>query len=130
MDDYGVPSSVDVAGAEEGARYNVGLVSEWYDMGVDTHSFLTLLKPGDLVEFKREAYCHWAVFIGEHTLPSPNSAGDDEDFLVVADKHEKAVPADLCVDGTYATAYSADIQAAVVVDLVVNAADVCLVVAD
>ena len=96
MDDYGVPSSVDRegAGSEEGRKYNVGLVSEWYDMGVDTHSFLALLKPGDLVEFKRDAYCHWAVYIGEHTLPSPNSAGDDEDFLVLPCVVHRANPTD------------------------------------
>ena len=88
MDDYGVPSSV------EGRRYNVGLVSEWYDCGVDSHSFLALLKPGDLVEFKREAYCHWAVYIGDHTLPSLNTAGDDEDFLVLPCVVHRANPTD------------------------------------
>ena len=94
MDDFGVPSSPGGPGAEEGPRYNVGLVSDWYDMGTDAHSFLALLKPGDLVEFKREAYCHWAVYIGEHTLPAPHAAGDDEHFLVVPCVVHRANPTD------------------------------------
>ena len=108
MDDYGVPSSVDRegAGSEEGRKYNVGLVSEWYDMGVDTHSFLALLKPGDLVEFKREAYCHWAVYIGDHPLPSPNSGGDDEDFLVVPCVVHRANPTDSDIQNMFSASRS------------------------
>lgn len=32
---------------------------------MDTAFFLSLLKPGDLVEFQRDGYQHWAVFIGK-----------------------------------------------------------------
>ena len=31
----------------------------------DTAFFLSLLRPGDLVEFERDGYQHWAVFIGQ-----------------------------------------------------------------
>ena len=30
----------------------------------DTAFFLSLLRPGDLVEFERDGYQHWAVYIG------------------------------------------------------------------
>ena len=33
----------------------------------DTSPFLTLLRAGDLVEFEREGYQHWAVYIGDVT---------------------------------------------------------------
>jgi len=85
IDDYGVPHS------EEEVRYNVGLVSEWYDIGEDTNSFLSLLKPGDLLEFQREGYCHWAVYIGKHALQAP---GDDDDILEVPCVVHRANPTD------------------------------------
>ena len=44
--------------------------------------FLQLLRPGDLVEFKRDGYCHWAVFIGEHALVENSEGGDDLEDLV------------------------------------------------
>ena len=86
IDDYGIPQTV------EEVRYNVGLISEWYDMGVHTNSFLALLKPGDLVEFQREGYCHWAVFIGDHALHQ--SPEDDDDILVVPCVVHRANPTD------------------------------------
>jgi len=61
---------------EEEKRYNVGVISEWHQMGTDYSVFLKLLRPGDLIEFKRDGYCHWAVFIGEHAL-AENSETDD-----------------------------------------------------
>jgi len=49
-------------------KYNVGVISEWHRMGTDYNVFLMMVKPGDLIEFKRDGYCHWAVYIGEHAL--------------------------------------------------------------
>ena len=86
LDDYGVPRQ-----PPDELRFNVGLVSEWYNIGVDTNSFLALLKPGDLIEFQREGYCHWAVYIGDHALPAD---GDDDNFLVVPCVVHRANPTD------------------------------------
>eukprot|EP00092_Neocalanus_flemingeri_P093169 GFUD01118391.1.p1 GENE.GFUD01118391.1~~GFUD01118391.1.p1 ORF type:complete len:278 (-),score=72.29 GFUD01118391.1:285-1118(-) len=64
-------------GVEEGQRkYNVGVISEWHQVGTDYHVFLTQLRPGDLIEFKRDGYCHWAVYIGEHAF-AENTEADD-----------------------------------------------------
>jgi len=46
----------------------------------DTSPFLTLLRAGDLVEFEREGYQHWAVYIGEHALAEGT---EEEDFVTV-----------------------------------------------
>jgi len=68
--------------SEEDKMFNVGLISEWHQMGTDYSVFLQLLRPGDLVEFKRDGYCHWAVFIGEHALVENSEGVDDLDALV------------------------------------------------
>jgi len=83
LDDYGMPLP------REEMRFNVGLVSEWYSQG-ETNAFHVLLKPGDLIEFQREGYCHWAVYIGEYALLGQ---GDDEVQLVRCVVH-RANPTD------------------------------------
>ena len=83
LDDYGMPLP------REEMRLNVGLVSEWYSQG-ETNAFHVLLKPGDLIEFQREGYCHWAVYIGEYALVGQ---GDDEVQLVRCVVH-RANPTD------------------------------------
>jgi len=50
--------------------YNVGLVSPWYTLETDQEKLLSLLRPGDLVEFQREGYQHWAVYVGRHAVES------------------------------------------------------------
>ena len=50
--------------------YNVGLVSPWYTLETDQENLLSLLRPGDLVEFQREGYQHWAVYVGRHAVES------------------------------------------------------------
>merc|ERR1711902_226524 len=40
---------------------------------------MTLVKPGDLLEFQREAYCHWAVYIGDYALATPSDDSEDDD---------------------------------------------------
>lgn len=59
---------------------NVGIISEWQSRGEDTAFFLSLLRPGDLVEFERDGYQHWAVFIGEHAMAEGT---EEEDFVTV-----------------------------------------------
>jgi len=51
--------------------YNVGLVSSWYahETGQET-LLLSQLRPGDLMEFQREGYQHWAVYVGRHAVES------------------------------------------------------------
>lgn len=71
-----VSSGRQVLEEEEDRTYNVGLISEWHQMGSDYSVFLSLVRPGDLIEFKRDGYCHWAVFIGEHAL-AENLESDD-----------------------------------------------------
>ena len=44
---------------------NVKVISEWHSQRTDFLDFVELLKKGDLVEFSRAGYCHWAVYIGE-----------------------------------------------------------------
>ena len=108
MDDFGRP--VDMtdddrddhdqfnARDDDGVRYNVGVISEWYDRHTDYNSFMTLVKPGDLLEFQREAYCHWAVYIGDHALaiPSDDSVDEDDDkeYRIVPCVVHRANPAD------------------------------------
>ena len=48
------------------SRYNVGLISEWHELPRDQGALVALARPGDLLEFGREAYQHWAVYIGEY----------------------------------------------------------------
>jgi len=67
-------------GGSDQLRSNVGIISEWQHRGTDTAFFLSLLKPGDLVEFERDGYQHWAVYIGEHALAEGT---DEEDFVTV-----------------------------------------------
>ena len=43
---------------------NLKLVTEWFSKE-DVPLFLSVLRPGDLLEFQRNGYCHWAVYIGE-----------------------------------------------------------------
>lgn len=45
---------------------NFGLVSEWYPQD-QIAQLLGVLEPGDLLEFNRNGYCHWGVYIGEFT---------------------------------------------------------------
>ena len=40
---------------------------------MDYSVFLSQLKPGDLIEFKRDGYCHWSVYVGEHPLGEPSN---------------------------------------------------------
>lgn len=61
---------------EQQKKYNVGVISEWHSMGTDYRVFIKLLKPGDLIEFKRDGYCHWAVYIGEHAFAENTNADD------------------------------------------------------
>ena len=85
MDDYGRPlvpqdnaaddgksklflESLKTHACLDGVRHNVGLISEWHELGSDYNVLMTLAKPGDLLEFKREGYEHWAVFIGDHVF--------------------------------------------------------------
>ena len=44
------------------------MISEWHELGSDYNVLMTIAKPGDLLEFKREGYEHWAVFIGDHVF--------------------------------------------------------------
>jgi len=44
--------------------FNVGMISEWYEIGTDYAFFLDLVRIGDRLEMKRNGYCHWAVFVG------------------------------------------------------------------
>ena len=81
MDDYGRPLGDPSPGDDDGprydvnasveintdvSRYNVGLISEWHELPTDQGALVALARPGDLLEFQREAYQHWAVYIGEH----------------------------------------------------------------
>jgi len=105
MDDFGRP--VDVtdddrddhdqfnARDDDGVRYNVGVISEWYDRHTDFNSFMTLVKPGDLLEFQREAYCHWAVYIGDYALADDDTADDEnKEYRIVPCVVHRANPAD------------------------------------
>lgn len=64
----------------EERKYHVGVISEWHQRGTDFSVFIKLLRPGDLIEFKRDGYCHWAVYIGEHALAEN---ADTDDFIPV-----------------------------------------------
>ena len=46
---------------------NRGIISPWYQRTVDEHrgELFGQLKKGDLLEFERDTFCHWAVFMGE-----------------------------------------------------------------
>ena len=44
------------------------MISEWHELGSDYNVLMTIAKPGDLLEFKREGYEHWAVFIGDYVF--------------------------------------------------------------
>ena len=68
MDDYGRPLDLQQPEPrdDEGARYNVGVISEWHELDTDHGAMMALARPGDLLEFQREGYCHWAVYIGDH----------------------------------------------------------------
>ena len=106
MDDFGRPVDVTVddhddgdqfnATDDEGVRYNVGVISEWYDRHTDYNSFMTLVKPGDLLEFQREAYCHWAVYIGDYALATSGDDDDDDnqEYRIVPSVVHRANPAD------------------------------------
>jgi len=67
-------------GGTDQLRSNVGIISEWQHRGTDTAFFLSLLRPGDLVEFERDGYQHWAVYIGEHALAEGT---EEQDFVTV-----------------------------------------------
>jgi len=69
-------------GTSERNRFNVGVISEWHLKGEEFALFLSFLKPGDLIEFQRDGYCHWAVFIGDHALTECLDDGN-EDFVTV-----------------------------------------------
>eukprot|EP00088_Acartia_fossae_P057287 TRINITY_DN6683_c0_g1_i2.p1 TRINITY_DN6683_c0_g1~~TRINITY_DN6683_c0_g1_i2.p1 ORF type:complete len:236 (-),score=54.96 TRINITY_DN6683_c0_g1_i2:445-1152(-) len=51
-------------GEEDNQVFNFGTISEWYSRGTDYAFFLNLVRIGDRLEFKRNGYCHWAVFVG------------------------------------------------------------------
>eukprot|EP00092_Neocalanus_flemingeri_P030091 GFUD01032668.1.p1 GENE.GFUD01032668.1~~GFUD01032668.1.p1 ORF type:complete len:278 (-),score=77.25 GFUD01032668.1:266-1099(-) len=72
----GEDGSYDPGVEEDQRKYNVGVISEWHQMGTDYSVFLKQLRPGDLIEFKRDGYCHWAVYIGEHAF-AENTEADD-----------------------------------------------------
>jgi hypothetical protein len=36
---------------------------------MDVAAFLSLAKVGDRLEFQREGYCHWAIYVGEQYIP-------------------------------------------------------------
>ena len=56
---------------------------------------MTLVKPGDLLEFQREAYCHWAVYIGDYALATPGDDDDDnQEYRIVPSVVHRANPAD------------------------------------
>jgi len=57
--------------------FNEGIISEWFNRRPEHSAFLSLLRPGDLVEFQREGYQHWAVYIGEHALAEDTEEPDD-----------------------------------------------------
>lgn len=99
MDDYGRPldplPSDNAAGDDDCVRHNVGLISEWHSLRSDCNVLLSIAKPGDLLEFKREGYCHWAVYIGDHVIRDPQGdSGDAEDFLVCPCIVHRANPTD------------------------------------
>eukprot|EP00092_Neocalanus_flemingeri_P018449 GFUD01019968.1.p1 GENE.GFUD01019968.1~~GFUD01019968.1.p1 ORF type:complete len:278 (+),score=71.95 GFUD01019968.1:69-902(+) len=70
----GDDSSNDPGVEEDQRKYNVGVISEWHQVGTNYSVFLTQLRPGDLIEFKRDGYCHWAVYIGEHAFAENTEA--------------------------------------------------------
>jgi hypothetical protein len=51
---------------------------------VDVAAFLSLAKVGDRLEFQREGYCHWAIYVGEQYIPI-------DDKVFVAPLLEKSV---------------------------------------
>jgi len=63
-------------GGSDSSKYNVGVISEWFYRGTDYSVFLSILKPGDLVEFERQGYQHWAVYIGDHALAEGTESED------------------------------------------------------
>jgi len=79
-------------GGTDQLRCNVGIISEWQQRGTDTAFFLSLLRPGDLVEFQRDGYQHWAVYIGEHALAE--GVGEDDFVTVLPCVVHRANPTD------------------------------------
>ena len=39
------------------------------DFSTDSGPFLALAKLGDRLEFRRDGYCHWAIYVGEQYIP-------------------------------------------------------------
>lgn len=93
MDDYGRPQGDPSPDDDDGPRYNIGLISEWHELDTDHSALLTLARPGDLLEFQREAYQHWAVYIGDHARVMENG-GTDDDCIVEPCVVHRANPAD------------------------------------
>jgi len=54
--------------------HNHGLISSWQTRTDSEACLLLRLQPGDLLEFDREVYCHWAVYVGR--------IGDEEHCVV------------------------------------------------
>jgi len=50
--------------SQEAVIHNRGLISDWHTRESTEACLLLRLRPGDLVEFDREVYCHWAVYVG------------------------------------------------------------------
>lgn len=63
-------------GGTDNRQFNKGVISEWHYRGTDYPVFLSLLRPGDLVEFERQGYQHWAVYIGDHALSEDTESSD------------------------------------------------------
>ena len=45
-----------------------GVITKTEYRRTDYPALVSLLRPGDLLEFQREGYQHWAVYVGEHAL--------------------------------------------------------------
>ncbi len=43
---------------------------------MDVAAFLSLAKVGDRLEFQREGYCHWAIYVGEQYIPIDDKVFD------------------------------------------------------
>jgi len=97
MDDYGRPldpgGDTDTSNPrnDEGRRHNVGIISEWFEKDQDYTAFMEIVKPGDLLEFQREGYCHWVVFIGDYALACQN---DQDLYQIVPCIVHRANPTD------------------------------------
>ena len=53
---------------------NVGIISDWHSKE-ERGALFRILRRGDLVEFDRGSYCHWAVYVGH--LPTEDPVDDD-----------------------------------------------------